>query len=210
MSGRLRLPPRVLRRLILSAVLGVGVGVAAWYLGMDAPHAVGLGAAAGAFVACLSALGEAADLTWVVPAPEPRPGARRDIVQLGWSLGSRGGRVSPEGVRRLRLVAERALAAHGLDLEDRAADAALQRVLGRDVLTLLRRGSAAAPPRTAFVGSVLQRLEALEREGPVGAGRDARLAEATGSPPARDAPRAPIPTRQNPAHPVSQEPPRAR
>ena len=148
-----RLPPRMLRRLILSALLGVAFGVAAWYLGMDAAHAIGLGAAAFAICACLSALGEAADVVWSVPAPPPRPGARRDIVQLGWSLGARGGRASPEGVRRLRLVAERALALRGLDLEDRDADERLEDLLGPDAVRLLRRGSAVAPPRTTQVSA---------------------------------------------------------
>lgn len=162
MTGRARrLPPRMLRRLILSALLGVALGVAAWYLGMDAAHAVGLGAAAFAFTACLSALGEAADVVWAVPAPPPRPGARRDIVQLGWSLGARGGRASPEGVRRLRMIAERALLMRGLDLEDRTANRRLEELLGADALRLLRRGSAVAPPRTSEVAAVLTRLEAL-------------------------------------------------
>ena len=159
-----RLPPRMLRRLILGAVLGIACGVAAWYLGMDVAHAIGLGAAAFALTSCLSALGEVADLVWAVPAPEPRPGARRDIVQLGWSLGARGGRASPEGVRRLRLVAERALLLRGLDLEDRTADAPLEELLGADALRLLRRGSGVAPPRTSEVSAALSRLEALERE----------------------------------------------
>ncbi|MGH1548927.1 hypothetical protein ACRAWB_07030 [Leifsonia poae] len=159
-----RLPPRMLRRLILSAVLGIAFGVAAWYLGMDAAHAIGLGAAAFAITACLSALGEAADVVWAVPAPQPRPGARRDIVQLGWSLGARGGRASPEGVRRLRLVAERALVLRGLDLEDRTADTCLEELLGADALRLLRRGSGVAPPRTSEVSAALARLEASERE----------------------------------------------
>ena len=140
---RRRLPARMLRRLILSAVLGVALGVTAWYLGMDAAHAVGLGAAAFAFAACLSALGEAADVTWAVPAPEPRPGARRDLGQLGWSLGARGGRASPEGVRRLRSVAERALSLRGLDLEDRVRRRIDSQGLlgGGDAAASLRRGS---------------------------------------------------------------------
>ncbi|WP_374010469.1 hypothetical protein [Leifsonia sp. LS-T14] len=158
---RRRLPPRMLRRLILSAVLGLALGATAWYLGMDAGHAVGLGAAAFAFAACLSALGEAADVSWPVPAPEPRPGARRDLVQLGWALGARGGRASPEGVRRLRLVAERALSLRGLDLEDRSADARLECLLGAETLRMLRRGSGVAPPRTSAVAAALTRIEAL-------------------------------------------------
>ena len=169
MSPRRPLPPRMLRRLILSAVLGIALGVIAWYLGMDLAHAIGLGAAAFAFAACLSALGEAADIVWAVPAPEPRPGARRDITQLGWSLGARGGRASPEGVRRLRTVAERALRMRGLDLHDRAADDALEGLLGARTLELLRRGSGVTPPRTAEVAAVLARLESLEPAEPAAA-----------------------------------------
>jgi len=157
-----RIPPRLLRRVILSALLGAALGTAAWFLGMDAAHAAGLAAAAFAFAACLSALGDAANVVWSLPAREPRPGARRDVAQLGWALGSRGGRASPEGVRRLRSVAEHALALHGLDVEDRAADAELDRLLGREVVAMLRRGSS-AEPRAALVGTALDRLEALER-----------------------------------------------
>ncbi|SDH38135.1 hypothetical protein SAMN04515691_1730 [Leifsonia sp. 98AMF] len=156
-----RLPPRLLRRLILSALLGVAVGLAAWWLGMDEAHATGLGAAALAFTACLSALGEAADLTWPPAAPPLRPGSRRDVVALGWSLSSRGGRASPEGLRALRSVAERALRLRGLDLEDRAADAQLEELLGPDILALLRRGSVVTSPRTSQIGAVLDRLEQL-------------------------------------------------
>jgi len=156
-----RLPPRLLRRLILSALLGVAVGLAAWSLGMDEAHATGLGAAALAFTACLSALGEAADLTWPPAAPPLRPGSRRDVVALGWSLSSRGGRASPEGLRALRSVAERALRLRGLDLEDRAADAQLEELLGPDILVLLRRGSVVTSPRTSQIAAVLDRLEQL-------------------------------------------------
>lgn len=158
---RKRLPPRLLRRLILSALLGVAIGLAAWSLGMDEAHAAGLGAAALAFSACLSALGEAADLTWAPAAPPLRPGSRRDVVALGWSLNSRGGRASPEGLRALRSVAERALRLRGLELEDRAADAQLEELLGPDVLALLRRGSVVTSPRTSQISAVLDRIERL-------------------------------------------------
>ncbi|MGO4300298.1 hypothetical protein [Leifsonia sp. RAF41] len=197
---RRRLPPRMLRRLILSAALGIALGFAAWYLGMDAAHAIGLGAATFAFAACLSALGEAADITWAVPAPQPRLGARRDLSQLGWSLGARGGRASPEGVRRLRLVAERALSLRGLDLEDRASDQELERLLGAEALRLLRRGSGVAPPRTAAVAAALARLEALDPASPAPAS----------SPPPAPAPPAASASRRSAPAPTDQEPPRAR
>ena len=200
-----RLPPRILRRLILSAALGIALGFVAWYLGMDAAHAIGLGAATFAFAACLSALGEAADIAWAAPAPQPRLGARRDLSQLGWSLGARGGRASPEGVRRLRLVAERALSFRGLDLEDRASDQELERLLGAEALRLLRRDSGVAPPRTAAVAAVLARLEALDPASPA----PASSAPASSAPPAPAAPSASASRRSAPA-PTDQEPPRAR
>jgi len=191
----------MLRRLILSAVLGVALGATAWYLGMDAGHAVGLGAAAFAFTACLSALGEAADVAWAVPAPEPRLGARRDLGQLGWALGARGGRASPEGVRRLRSVAERALSLRGLDLEDRSADAQLEALLGRQALALLRRGSG-FEMRTSALAAVLDRLEALIAE------------TASATPASRNGRASPAPTRTPTTAPTSiptpEEPPRVR
>ncbi|WP_285116599.1 hypothetical protein [Leifsonia sp. fls2-241-R2A-40a] len=191
-TQRRRLPPRMLRRLILSALLGIALAVAAWYLGMDAPHAIGLGAAVLALTACLSALGEAPDVIWAVPAAPPRPGSRRDVVQLGWSYSSRGGRVSPEGLRALRSVAERTLRLRGLDLEDRAADPQLDLLLGPELLALLRRGSAVAPPRTAQLGAMLDRLEAIARHD------DAAPSQPNGGPRART------------SAPTSEETPRAR
>lgn len=158
-----RLPPGMPRRLILSALLGVAMAVAAWFLGMDAAHAIGLGAAAFALAACLSALGEVAEVTWAIPPAPSRTGSRRDVAQLGWSLGARGGLASSEGVRALRSVAERALALRGLDLEDRSADAQLEALLGRETLALLRRGSG-VETRTSAVAAALDRLEALTAE----------------------------------------------
>ncbi|MGO4593699.1 hypothetical protein AB4Z18_07735 [Leifsonia sp. 2TAF2] len=200
MTPHRRLPSGMLRRLILSAVLGIALGAVAWYFGMDAPHAIGLGAVVFAFSSCLSALGEAVDLSWPMPPPPPRPGARRDVVQLGWSLSSRGGRASPEGIRALRLVAERALQLRGLDLEDRSADAHLAALLGSDLLALLRRGSAVQPPRTAQVAAALDRLEALVRDdAPAGATVPTRPRAST---------RHTAPTR--PTAPTPEETPRAR
>lgn len=155
-----RLPPRLLMRLILSAVLGAAIGGAAWYLGMDAAHAAGLGAAVLALAACLSSLGEAASMAWPAEEPPLRPGSRRDIVQLGWSLGGRGGRVSGEGVRRLRTIAARALALRGIDLDDPAAAPRVAELLGEDAPALLRRGAAPNATR-AQVLALIAHLEAL-------------------------------------------------
>ncbi|MDN4615418.1 hypothetical protein P5G50_13265 [Leifsonia sp. F6_8S_P_1B] len=146
--------------MILSAVLGAAIGVAAWYLGMDAPHAAGLGAAVLALVACLSVLGEAASMVWRVDEPPLRPGSRRDVVQLGWSLGGRGGQVSGEGVRRLRLIAARALALRGIDPDDPAAAPRVAELLGPEASAILRRGAANGAKRPQVL-ALLDRLEAL-------------------------------------------------
>ena len=151
---------RMVRRAIGCVLVGAIVGTAAWFFGMDAPHAAGLGAVVFALGAVLSLLGDQADVTWRVPSPQPRPGARRDVVQLGWSLGARGGRVSPEAVRRLRGVAAEVLDRHGVRLDDPASAGEVAALLGDDTAAMLRKGSAAAPRPRDFAAS-LSRLEAL-------------------------------------------------
>lgn len=168
-----RLPRRLVTRLILSVVLGAAIGVAAWYLGMDAAHAAGLGAAVLALAACLSSIGEAASMVWRVEDPPLRPGSRRDVVQLGWSLGGRGGRVSGEGVRRLRAVAARALALRGVDLDDPAAAPRVIELLGPEATALLRRGAATSAKRPQVV-ALLSRLEELAPRPDDGASAQAR------------------------------------
>ncbi|WP_348787876.1 hypothetical protein [Leifsonia sp. NPDC080035] len=155
------------RQLVIRAVgcvlAALVIGLAAWFFGMDAPHAVGLGAVIFALGALLSLVGERADVTWPVPAPAARPGARRDVVQLGWSLGARGGRVSPEAVRRLRGLAARVLEQRGVDMDDPRAATTVAELLGENAVAMLRKGSAAAP-RPAEVAAVLSTLEALARD----------------------------------------------
>lgn len=154
----------MIRRAVGCVLAAAVVGVAAWFFGMDAPHAAGLGAVVFALGAVLSLLGDQADLTWRVPSPQPRPGARRDVVQLGWSLGARGGRVSPEAVRRLRALAAEVLDRHGVQLDDPAAAGEVAGLLGDDTAGMLRKGSAAAPRPGDFAAS-LARLEALAQTG---------------------------------------------
>lgn len=136
------------------------VGVAAWFFGMDAPHAVGLGAVACALAVMVALLGGQADVAWAVPAAQPRPGARRDVVQLGWALGGRDGRVSPEAVRRLRGLAAEVLDRRGVQLDDPAAAVEVVALLGDQTAAMLRKGSAAAPRPREFAAS-LTRLEGL-------------------------------------------------
>lgn len=156
---------RLLRRVLGSLALGVAVGAVAWLLGMDVAHAIGLGAVLTALAGCLGLVGEQADLAWPRPAAATRPGSRRDVVQLGWSIvgrarGLRGGRAAPDAVRRLRTLAEGVLALRGIRLDDPAAEPEVRRLLGDDAPSLLRRGSGLSPSTAEFV-SVLARVEAL-------------------------------------------------
>ncbi|CAM5316582.1 hypothetical protein [Leifsonia shinshuensis] len=155
---------RMVRRAVGCVLAAAIVGTAAWFFGMDAPHAVGLGFVVFALGAVLSLLGEQAEMTWPVPSPQPRPGARRDVVQLGWSLGARGGRVSPEAVRRLRGLAAEVLDRHGVQLDDPASQPEVVRLLGEETAVLLRKGSAAAPRPKEFAAA-LARLEAIAAAG---------------------------------------------
>jgi hypothetical protein len=152
----------MVKRAIGCVIAGAIVGAAAWFFGMDAPHATGLGAVVFALGAVLSLLGDQADVSWRLPSPQPRPGARRDVVQLGWSLGARGGRVSPEAVRRLRGLAAEVLERQGVQLDDPASAPEVAALLGGETAAMLRKGSAAAPRPREFASSV-SRLEALAR-----------------------------------------------
>ncbi|MGN6425750.1 MAG: hypothetical protein ACTHMF_02950 [Leifsonia sp.] len=151
---------QLIGRAVGCVLAAAAIGAIAWFFGMDAPHAIGLGAVIFALGGLLSMLGDQADVTWPQAVPAPRPGARRDVVQLGWSLGARGGRVSPEAVRRLRGLAARVLERRGVDLDDPRSEPAVAGLLGEDAAAMLRKGGAAAP-RPAEVAAVLARLEAL-------------------------------------------------
>lgn len=151
---------RMIRRAVGCVLAAAVVGVAAWFFGMDMPHAAGLGAVVFALGAVLSLLGDQADVSWPLPPPLPRPGARRDVVQVGWSLGARGGHVSPEAVRRLRALASDVLERHGVELGDPVAAPQVAALLGEETASMLRAGSAAAPRPAEFTAS-LARLEAL-------------------------------------------------
>ncbi|HEY8282168.1 MAG TPA: hypothetical protein VIG28_06765 [Leifsonia sp.] len=150
-------------RLVWSILAGVVIGVVVWFSGMDLPHAAGLGAVVAAGGVCLAMLGERPSVQWPADPVAPREGARRDVAQLGWAVQTRSGTVTPEAVRHLRSVAAQTLALHGIELDEPAHRPAVERVLGADVVAIVRRGSAEAP-RTAVFEAVLTRLERIAEE----------------------------------------------
>jgi hypothetical protein len=145
-TGRRLLLSRTYRfRLVGCVALGLVVGGAAWFFGMDVAHAVGLGAVAVAATMCVSLIGDQPRVDWAPEPAMPRDGARRDVVQLGWALHTRGGGVAPEAVRRLRALAAQVLELHGMELDDPSQRQAAERVLGTDLLVMIRRGTAMSP-----------------------------------------------------------------
>jgi hypothetical protein len=145
-TGRRALLSRAYRlRLVGCATLGLVVGGAAWFFGVDVAHAVGFGAVAVAASACVTLIGDQPRVDWAPEPAMPRDGARREVVQLGWALHTRGGGVAPEAVRRLRSLTAQVLELHGLDLDDPSHGQAVERVLGGDVLRIIRRGTGVSP-----------------------------------------------------------------
>jgi hypothetical protein len=145
-TGRNALLSRTYRlRLVGCVALGLVVGGAAWFFGMDVAHAVGLGAVALAASTCVSLIGDQPRVDWAPEPAMPRDGARRDVVQLGWALHTRGGGVAPEAVRRLRALAAQVLELHGMELDDPSQRRSVERVLGADLLVMIRRGTAMSP-----------------------------------------------------------------
>lgn len=95
-------------------VLAVVVGLAVRTLGMTASDAV-LIAVVTLVLALVRVTADAGrSYPWPVARPVEAPGTRREISALSWSFIGREGRVSEAAVRRLREVAARRLARHGV------------------------------------------------------------------------------------------------
>lgn len=161
--------PRVLRSLLarrrrvlvaLWLLLATAAGLLAWDLGLDAGHALLLGAVVlGAGILQLAL----PDLqTPELPEPPSRvaDGVRQDVASLAFAMRGEKGMVREPVVLRLRELAARRLAAHGLDLAD-PADA--DRVAG--LLGPAARALTALAPRLSRrdVAACLDTLDALAR-----------------------------------------------
>lgn len=101
-----------------------------------------------------------ADPEWPHQSVTARAGGRPDLSELGWSVFGRDGRVTQRVVRRIRAIAADRIRAHGIDPEDPAAHADIERLLGATVLDQLRSNR---PPTARTVQTW---LDAIERLGP--------------------------------------------
>ena len=121
---------------LIAGVTGAAVlvGAVAWAIGVPLAHSAFLMTVVATIAAgyAIRSLRDGVPLEGFNPVASTmrRDGARRDVVELSWSLSSRSGTVSQSAARRLGVVAERRLAHHGIDLGDPHGAAEAQRLLG--------------------------------------------------------------------------------
>jgi hypothetical protein len=148
------------RRAAPAVLVGLLVlGVAA-LIGIDLPHAVALGAAAGALLEVLAGARTAGaeDVDWAPPEERP-PGGRSEVERLAWSLGERWGALSGPAVTRVERLAARRIEASGLD-PARADDVpVIEALLGADAWAVLRPDRA----RPVTAAGLDRAITALER-----------------------------------------------
>lgn len=159
------LRPPLRGRLILCVIVGAGVGVIAWYFGMDVAHAVALGLVVAVVAAVLGAVPEHRPADWAREREAVESGIRRDVTHLSWSLHSRSGAVAASAHRRVRDLARAVLARHELDLDDPTDAAMIERLLGSEAWETIRPGERTLPHLLA-VETTLTALRGLDLRTP--------------------------------------------
>ncbi|WP_425953660.1 hypothetical protein [Xylanimonas sp. McL0601] len=161
---------RVIVATVVLALAAAGLALSGW---LDTPHAAVLAAVAlVAYLAYQSV--PPRDEAWPKPPAEARPGARLDVSELGWAAFSRDGSVTERVLRRVRGIASRRLAVHGVLWDGLVHDdlsgwgrgpgdaaehhARAEQLLGRDVLAGLSTWRAAHPRTLETWFSALDRL----------------------------------------------------
>lgn len=156
--GNLLRPPRR-RHFILLLIGAILVAFVCWYTGMDLPHAVTVAAALTAAGLCFIAAPDPERAPW--PDEETgtgAEGARRDIVQLSWSMRPRYGRIRTSGLGRVQNLARYRLALHQLDLRNPHDRAAIERLIGTAAYATLH-----SDKRLPLLRSVVHCLDMLDR-----------------------------------------------
>ncbi|WP_456826891.1 hypothetical protein [Cellulomonas sp. P5_E12] len=140
-------------------VVGFLVGAAAaWAAGLSVRTSVLLGLVVAAGVLLFTRLDGTPDPGWDRERSARRHGARGEVQDLAWAMVGRDGRIGERVLRRLREVAGRRLARHGLALGDPGAE----QLLGTRALRTLTRTTSPLPT----VADVRHTLDVLDRLGP--------------------------------------------
>lgn len=140
-------------------VVGFLVGIAAaWAAGLSVRTSVLLGLVVAAGVLLFTRLDGTPDPGWDRERSARRHGARGEVQDLAWAMVGRDGRIGERVLRRLREVAGRRLARHGLALSDPGAE----QLLGTRALRTLTRTTSPLPT----VADVRHTLDVLDRLGP--------------------------------------------
>lgn len=138
-------------------LLGAAVATVMSLLRFDAVN-IALGVAAATVLGTVVGHRELGhDLAWPALPTTESGGLRHEVSQLSWTLTSRDGHVSPQGLRRLREVAASRLRLAGLDPED---DAAVRAALGEPAWRVLRADTA-DPATVRALSACLTALEQL-------------------------------------------------
>ncbi|MCX7521642.1 hypothetical protein OSC27_05035 [Microbacterium sp. STN6] len=154
----LRRPLR--RRAILLVLASAAIGALFWYIGMDAGHAATVSIAIAALGVVWIAVPREDHPAWAPDDEEqPHEGVRRDVTRLSWSLRPGRAGIAAEGLRRIQSIADRRLGRLGLSLDEPTDRPAIEHLLGRRALHVLRPPG--APPRIAAVAACLDAIDRL-------------------------------------------------
>ncbi|MET0789843.1 MAG: hypothetical protein ABWY33_11430 [Cellulomonas sp.] len=140
-------------------LVGFAVGaLGAWAAGLTVQTSALVGLFVAAGVLLFTRLDGTPDPGWDRERSPRRHGARGEVQDLAWAMVARDGRVGERVLRRLKEVARRRLARHGLTLEDPATE----QLIGTRALTTLTRTTSPLPS----IADVRHTLDVLDRLGP--------------------------------------------
>lgn len=150
-------------RVVLVLIVGVLTAGVSWYVGMDTGHAVTLGTVLAAVAVSWIAVPDHERVEWPEESGAGREGARRDVVQLSWSLRPHYGRIRQAALGRVQDLARYRLGLRQLDLDNPADRAAIERLIGPAAYATLRSRAAGRLP---LLRSVVHCLDVLDRLDP--------------------------------------------
>lgn len=153
------LPSLTLARL---GVAGVAVPVAAFAIGVNWLQSLLIAGALIAAVAAVELYLLAEEPYWPQLDEARRAGGRREVTSLSWMLTPRRHGTDRQAVVRLREIARRRLALHGIDLENPEDRARAVEALGPLAVGVLTDNTDDGPSHRALVRCIesLERLEA--------------------------------------------------